>query len=180
MLPSPTLSIDLTPTEPPTVMPTTTPRPTATPGEADIVFVLRDRYRAGEALEVKIFNRSESNRYYYQAQYPACYNLKFFDSTSESRPYPEVTAVAGTRPPRMLLPGQFVVPEGTHCDLIWEKELAPGGEAVLFTWDLDRCVKDRWGCIGSAMLSPGEYRIEGEFTQTPWGSLDLVEPVVAA
>lgn len=135
----------------------------------DIVFEMKERYRLGEPVEIRIRNKSTSATYYYQRDFPACYNLRFFDDSTERRPYPRETP---GREPVRLLPGEFIVPEGTHCDLIVEKPLAPGEVVTLLTWKQELCVKDVWGCIESAPVAPGEYRIAGEFAQ----SRDVIVP----
>lgn len=127
-----------------------------------ISFDMEDSYQLGEPIEVVILNKSNTN-YYYQSYYPACYNLKFFDDSKEARPYPYVDQMKSER---VLLPGQFIVPEGTHCDLISEESLEPGDRTVLFTWEQQMCIKDRWGCIESVPVEPGTYRVVGEFSQS--------------
>ncbi|GEM_PF-474665 len=129
----------------------------------DIAFEMKGRYQLGEPIEVRVRNRSDTDTYYYQSYYPACYNLKFFDGSTERRPYPYADPV---QPVRFLLPGQFIIPRGTHCDLISEEQLKPGEDAVLLTWNQDMCVEDRWGCARSITVSRGEYRIVGEFAQS--------------
>jgi hypothetical protein len=115
--------------------------------------------RLGEPIDIAIRNESDVT-YHYQSYYPACYNLQFFDDSSEPRPYPYADP---ERDERLLLPGQFIVPRGTHCDLIVEESLEPGQTAVLLTWDQDMCIKDEWGCVESVRVGPGAYRIRGEF-----------------
>ncbi|MBI2918657.1 MAG: hypothetical protein HYY01_11805 [Chloroflexi bacterium] len=128
----------------------------------DILFAMKGRYQLGEPVEVRVRNQSKAETYYYQSYYPACYNLKFFDGSSERRPYPYADPA---QPARFLLPGQFIIPRGTHCDLVFEKQLGPDEEVVLLTWDQDMCIKDRWGCVESVQVGPGEYRIVGEFSR---------------
>lgn len=150
--------------EPPTSNPTATaakvsePSPQA-PGE-DIAFSMEEEYRLGEPVEIAIRNNSNVN-YYYQGEYPACYNLQFFDDSQVSHPDPYAFPVTQER---VLSPGRFIVPQGTHCDIIFEKSLKPGQSVVLFTWDQQMCIKDRWGCIESVPVEPGEYLIRGKFS----------------
>lgn len=155
------------PTPTPTPTPTATPAPTSTPipvhSASDIVFKMKDRYQLGEPIEIRIRNQSKTGTYYYQAAYPACYNLKFFDRSTERRPYPYADPVQSVR---FLLTGQFIVARGTHCDIISENPLRPGEEVVLLTWNQDMCIKDSWGCVESTQVSRGEYRIIGEFAQS--------------
>jgi serine protease inhibitor len=148
-----------------------TPSPTATapPGgepsppvaAGDILFEMEAEYQRGEPVEITIRNYSDTP-YYYQSYYPACYNLKFFDDSPERRAYPYADPSSEER---LLLPGQFIVPQGTHCDLISEESLGPGQTVVLLTWDQQMCIQDRWGCIESLPVEPGKYRVRGEFSQ---------------
>ena len=126
----------------------------------DIVFEMEEVYRLGEPVDIVVRNYSNLD-YYYQFQYPACYNLQFFDDSQESRPYPNADRVLTQR---YLSPGRFIVPRGTHCDTIWEKSINPGQSVVLFTWDQQMCIKDRFGCIESVPVEPGEFLVRGEFS----------------
>ena len=58
---------------------------------------------------------------------------------------------------------RFIIPPGTHCDIIAFGAIEPGGTKLLFKWELDECVKDEWGCVRSEPLSPGTYTITGLF-----------------
>ncbi len=58
---------------------------------------------------------------------------------------------------------RFIIPEGTHCDIILKEELGPGETVTLFKWDLDECVKDSWGCVKARDLPPGGYSMRGWF-----------------
>lgn len=137
-----------------------TPIPATDTAIVDIQFDMEEEYHLGEPVEILVRNNSDLN-YYYQFQYPACYNLQFFDDFQESRPYPNADPVPKQR---YLSPGRFIVPRGTHCDTIWEKYLEPGTSAVLFTWDQQMCIKDRWGCMESVPVEAGEYLVRGEFS----------------
>lgn len=57
----------------------------------------------------------------------------------------------------------FLTPPGTHCDLVSLRVLRPGETVTLFTWRLDECVRDEWGCAESRPLPAGTYTIEGAF-----------------
>lgn len=57
----------------------------------------------------------------------------------------------------------FIVPPGTHCDVLHFSEVAPGRTVQIFEWSLDECVEDRWGCVRSEPLPAGSYSIEGKF-----------------
>ncbi|MBI4305201.1 MAG: hypothetical protein HY678_02680 [Chloroflexi bacterium] len=135
----------------------------------DIVFEMRDRYRAGAPIEIRIRNRSNSTTYYYQ-DWASCFNLKFFDGSTDRRPYPREDP---GREPLYLLPGQFIVPEGTHCDLISEQDLRPGEDTLLFVWGQEMCTKDIWGCLERVRVTPGKYRIVGQFALVPGMSHNL-------
>jgi hypothetical protein len=76
----------------------------------------------------------------FQSYYQACF-LSYFDSSGR----------------------RFIIPRGTHCDLLAEETIRPGERRKLFSWDLHECVKDEWGCVKSRLLAPGTYTIEGRF-----------------
>ncbi len=137
---------------------------TQAPG-GEIMFDMAEEYRLGEPVEIIVRNNSDLV-YYYQFQYPACYNLQFFDDSQESRPYPNADPVLKQR---FLSPGRFIVPRGTHCDTIWEESINPGQSVTVFTWDQQMCIKDRWGCIESVPVEPGEFLIQGEFSSVERG-----------
>ena len=108
-------------------------------GAVSIRFVLNDSYEAGETVTVAIENIG-TKAYVFQSYYQAC-SLSYFDS--KGRP--------------------FIIPPGTHCDLLAEETIRPGERKKLFTWKLDECVKDAWGCVKSRPLAPGTYTIKGPF-----------------
>ena len=58
---------------------------------------------------------------------------------------------------------RFIIPPGTHCDLISYGTINPGQTKPLFNWTLDECVRDEWGRVRSEPLSPGTYTITGLF-----------------
>lgn len=126
----------------------------------DIAFDMEAKYSLGDPVEIAI--RNDSNQiYYYQSEYPACFNLQFFDDSQESRPYPYADPKSKER---VLSPGRFIVPGGTHCDLLFEQALKPGKSVVLFTWGQLMCTKDRWGCLENVPVEADEYVIRGEFS----------------
>lgn len=100
---------------------------------------LEEAYAVGEQAEVRLHNDSETP-YRYNAEYQAC-ELTYRDSSGR----------------------EFIIPPGTHCDLVLMRTIAPGETVTLFTWDLDECTKDRWGCVRSRPLRPGTYTISGTF-----------------
>lgn len=108
-------------------------------GAVPIRFVLNDSYETGETVIVAIENIG-TMAYVFQSYYQAC-SLSYFDS--KGRP--------------------FIIPPGTHCDLLAEETIRPGERKKLFTWKLDECVKDAWGCVKSRPLAPGTYTIKGLF-----------------
>jgi hypothetical protein len=118
----------------------TTAPPKPENGAVPIRFVLNDSYEAGETVAVAIENIG-TKAYVFQSYYQAC-SLSYFDS--KGRP--------------------FIIPPGTHCDLLAEETIRPGERKKLFTWKLDECVKDAWGCVKSRPLTPGTYTIKGLFT----------------
>lgn len=106
---------------------------------SDIQFVLNDTYTAGETIEVKIMNRGKVS-YTFNPYYEACF-ISYTDSSG--------------RP--------FIIPPGTHCDLVVSEEIKPGETKTLFNWNLDECVEDRWGCVRSSTLPEGVYTLKGKF-----------------
>jgi hypothetical protein len=117
---------------------------TTTPSEPEggafpIRFLLSDSYEAGATVDVVIENIG-SRPYVFQSYYQACF-LSYFDSSGR----------------------RFIIPPGTHCDLLSEETIKPGERKKLFSWDLDECVKDNWGCVKSQPLAPGTYTIKGRF-----------------
>jgi hypothetical protein len=118
--------------------PPATGSPTEQPS-SDIQFVLRDRYPAGHRVPVRITNLGDE-AYKYQTIYQAC-ELEYRDP--EGR--------------------MFLIPPGTHCDLVTIATIAPGETKLLFKWDLDECTRDEWGCVRSKPLDPGTYTINGSF-----------------
>jgi len=70
---------------------------------------------------------------------------------------------------------KFLVPEGTHCDMEVRPapRVEPGETVTLFRWDLDECLKDRFGCVKERDLPPGRYSMRGSFT--PAGGGEPVE-----
>lgn len=122
------------------------PVPTGgTSTESDIQFVLNDTYTVGDTVHVQIENVGD-RLYRYQlsvsdrSQYAAC-PLHYFDGDGRS----------------------FIIPPGTHCDIVTYGTIKPGETKPLFNWKLDECVKDEWGCVHSKPLSPGTYTITGLF-----------------
>lgn len=67
---------------------------------------------------------------------------------------------------------KFIIPEGTHCDLVAREEVKPGDTVTLFRWDLDECIEDNWGCTKARDLKRGRYVMKGWFR--PKGGGDRV------
>jgi hypothetical protein len=128
--------------------PTGTPSPTVTgaPG-GGIAFVLDETYGFMVKIEVRITNRGERAYEYNSTGYEAC-NLTYRDETGR----------------------EFIIPPGTHCDLVAIEQIEPGQTATLFEWNLDECVRDNWGCVKSESLKPGTYTIEGRFKAADGGA----------
>ncbi|MFQ5933619.1 MAG: hypothetical protein ACE5KI_03140 [Dehalococcoidia bacterium] len=120
---------------------------------------MEDSYVLGQDIEIKIRNNGTES-YVYSAYYPACINLEFYDESEEARQLKSFSKIIE------LPPGLFIIPEGTHCDLIGESEIKPGEEAVLLTWSQQECVEDNWGCTESVPVKPGNYTIVGEFRES--------------
>jgi hypothetical protein len=123
---------------------------TTAPAESEsnggpIRFILGDRYASGETIDVVIENVGPK-AFMFESFYQACY-LSYFDSSGR----------------------RFIIPPGTHCDLFAEERIRPGERKKLFSWSLDECVKDRWGCVESRPLPPGAYTIKGRFMPAAGG-----------
>jgi hypothetical protein len=104
--------------------------------DADVKIEFRNEsLEVGGAAEVWIVNEGEAE-YRYSAYYLEC------DMTYHT---------AGGR--------QFIVPPGTHCDLANTAVLGPGEEVHVFTWGLDECTQDDWGCSESEPLPEGDYAV---------------------
>jgi hypothetical protein len=104
-----------------------------------IRFRLDDTYTVGEKIDVAITNVG-TRPYLFEFYYQACF-LSYFDSSRR----------------------RFIIPPGTHCDIRGKEIIRPGETKRLFSWRLDECVKDRWGCVRSRTLQPGTYTIKGRF-----------------
>jgi hypothetical protein len=113
---------------------------TPTAGSGPIRFVLDDRYAVGETVGVRITNAGPGAFLYNSSGYEAC-NLSYLDSSDR----------------------EFIIPPGTHCDLVMIQKIRPGETVKLFAWKLDECLKDRWGCVKAKPLAPGGYKIESRF-----------------
>ena len=131
-------------------MPTSTAGPT-NGSSGPIRFLLADRYAKGETVNVLIENVG-TKTYLFQLYYQACF-LRYFDSTGR----------------------RFIIPPGTHCDLLAEEAIRPGERKKLFTWSLDECVKDRWGCVKSRALPSGTYTVKGHLKPKAAGAPALAE-----
>ena len=131
---------------PPALSPAVSPSPSGASSSpvprSDIQFLFRERYQAGHRVPVRIENVGDV-AYKYQTEYAACY-LTYRDEDDR----------------------EFLIPPGTHCDLISVAAIQPGETKLLFTWSLDECTRDEWGCARSRPLDPGTYRISGTFQPT--------------
>jgi hypothetical protein len=116
-----------------------------------IRFLLSDRYTVGTTIDVVIENVG-TRAYAFQAFYQACF-LSYFDSSGR----------------------RFIIPPGTHCDMLAEETIRPGERRKLFSWSLDECVKDQWGCARSRPLPLGVYTIKGRFKPKAGGPPARVE-----
>jgi hypothetical protein len=114
---------------------------TTAPGESERIaplrFILGDRHAVGETIDVVIENVGPG-AYVFQSFYQACF-LSYFDSSGR----------------------RFIIPPGTHCDLLTRETIRSGERKKLFRWSLDECVRDQWGCVKSRLLPPGTYTIKG-------------------
>lgn len=146
-------------------LPSTTPSPVSSASTTsdstsgtELQFVLDDEFQSGDVVQLQMKNVGERG-YVYRTTYAAC-NLTYTDSVGR----------------------EFLIPPGTHCDLLSNATIKPGQTVSLFKWRLNECVKDRWGCVRSEPLSPGTYTITGQFSPVGKGkevevaaSFDLVE-----
>lgn len=116
-------------------------------------FVLDTPLHAGGQTRVRLRNVGDVS-YIYNSYYQACYMTFRF---------------RGGR--------RFIIPEGTHCDLVDRQELEPGETVTLFRWDLDECIEDNWGCSKARDLPPGRYVMKGWFRPAGGGeSLKAIRP----
>jgi hypothetical protein len=134
---------------------TTTARAESGRSSVPTRFVLSDSYAAGETIDVVIENVGP-RAHVFQSFYQACF-LSYVDSSGR----------------------RFIIPPGTHCDLLAEETIRPGERRKLFSWSLDECVKDHWGCAESRPLAPGTYTIMGRFKPKFAGPPARVETTVA-
>ncbi len=114
--------------------------------------MLDGSYSVGDRVHVGIENVGDV-AYRYQFTYEACF-LSYFDS--EGR--------------------EFIIPPGTHCDILGLAEIKPGQtKRDLFVWGLDECLKDNWGCLKSRPLPSGTYTIRGKFRSVDGGAPAIAE-----
>ena len=116
-----------------------------------IRFLFEPEYVVGERVAVRLQNLGEE-AYEYNAEYQAC-DLTYREETGR----------------------EFIIPPGTHCDLVLIATIDPGETRTLFHWDLDECVEDQWGCVESRPLPPGTYTVSGRFR--PEGGGDRVRAI---
>ncbi len=112
------------------------PAPTET---GDIQIILNPSYKVGEEIELKIKNTGKVS-YTYNKKYPAC-DLSYFDSSER----------------------EFMIPPGTHCDMVITVDIKPDETKTLFKWDQTECVLDQFGCAKREPLQAGTYTIKGTF-----------------
>ena len=127
---------------------------TTATGRKSLRFVLDKPLEEGGKTRVRLRNRSNET-YIYNPFYEAC-DMVYRELPSRRK---------------------FIIPEGTHCDLAGQEELAPGETATLFRWDLDECIEDNWGCTKARDLPAGRYLMKGWFR--PKGGGDWVRARLA-
>ena len=128
-----------------------TTAPVKSESGAPLRFILGDRHAVGETIDVVIENVG-SRAYVFQSFYQAC-SLSYSDSSGR----------------------RFIIPPGTHCDLLTTETIRPGERKKLFRWSLDECVEDQWGCVKSRALPPGTYTVKGYFLPKAGGPPARVE-----
>lgn len=121
------------------------------PAQEGIRFVFEESYEVSETIDVRIENLGP-DIYEYNVEYQAC-DLTYRDASNR----------------------EFIIPPGTHCDLVVMMPIQPGQTKTLFRWDLDECIEDQWGCLRSEPLPPGDYTIEGSFHPVGGGEPSRVE-----
>lgn len=107
--------------------------------DSPLRFVLDTPLHVGGKTRVRLRNTGDVS-YVYNPYYEAC-AMVFKDASGR----------------------KFLVPEGTHCDLVSEAHVAPGETVTLFRWDLDECIEDNWGCTEARDLRRGRYSMRGWF-----------------
>jgi len=117
--------------------------------------VTNGSYAAGQTAKVRLANDTETTYVFNDTGYEAC-NLTYADESGR----------------------EFIIPPGTHCDLVTMADLPPGETAFLFFWSLDECIRDEWGCVKSRPLSPGAYTISGSFETKDGGDRTPVETTI--
>ena len=115
------------------------PRARAMREAGPLSFVLDRPLREGGKTRVRLRNTG-SRAYVYNPDYEAC-DMVYRDATGR----------------------EFLIPEGTHCDLQSDAYVRPGETVTLFRWDLDECIEDNWGCVKARDLPAGKYSMRGWF-----------------
>lgn len=123
----------------------------ASTDDRGLALVLRDEYVEGSRIEVRLRNEA-SEPFVYNIEYEAC-DMTYLDASGR----------------------EFLIPPGTHCDIIAPDAVEPGATVTLFTWKLDECVKDEWGCQKERLLPPGTYTVRGSFEGADSGDQVRVE-----
>lgn len=112
----------------------------ASPQPEALRFVLDKPLHEGGETRVRLRNESDKT-YIYNPYYEAC-DMVYKELPSRRK---------------------FIIPEGTHCDLVMREGVKPGETVTLFRWDLDECIEDNWGCTKARDLDPGRYLMKGWF-----------------
>jgi len=115
-------------------------------------FVLDESYTVGQRIKVRLANETDTTYLFNDTGYEAC-NMTYADQNGR----------------------EFIIPPGTHCDLVTMVDLPPGATDFLFFWSLDECTRDEWGCVRSRPLDPGTYTISGSFESKDGGERTPVE-----
>ncbi len=124
------------------------PRSTAVAGGRPLRFLLDTPLQEGGRTRVRLRNTSDRT-FIYNPHYEAC-KMVFKEAPGR----------------------EFIIPEGTHCDLIVRERVSPGETVTLFRWNLDECVEDNWGCRRARDLPADRYVMKGHFR--PRGGGDFV------
>ncbi|MEK7703184.1 MAG: hypothetical protein AAB317_04410 [Nitrospirota bacterium] len=123
----------------------------------DLKLVLKEKYKMGDKVEVKMKNTGKIS-YLYNQKSPAC-DFSYFDGAE----------------------GEFFIPQAKGCDLVITTEIAPGETKKLFEWDLSQCLQDDFECFKNESLPEGQYTIKGSFiAQTTDTAAEYPDAQIAA
>lgn len=122
-----------------------------TPSDAQIEFVMNQKYALGEAIEIRIRNKGNASYFYHWNS--GCPGLKSYGTD-----------------------GPSAIHTSFHCDLIITKEIRPGEEAALWTWHQYQCIAgDFFACYQVCRVKPGKYGVVETFYREGQKQKSVVE-----